>query len=146
MYETRAMLNNRTLQLIDSVGAVARNRIRLLSTQEDERGETEEYCLQALNTAVSQCGYYTFTVLIQIIKLAQVYAAKSRFEDFENAFHEAERIYLCLHNEPESSTFLDLLISLNWKLCTIGRGSEAHRVNNLIAQIKMLDQESAATV
>lgn len=147
MYETRAKLNNRTLQLIDSVGTVARNRIRILSTrQENECTESEAHCLQALNTAICQSGYYTFTVLSQIIKLAQVYVAKSRFQEFENAFNEVERIYMCLHNEPDSSLLLDSLISLSWKLCTNGRGTEARRVNDLVAQIKRIDQESAAAL
>lgn len=145
MYETRTMSDCRTLKLIDSVGSLARGRIRLLNTQTLQgANETEEQYLQALHAHISEFGYYTFEVLCQIIRLAHLYACKSRFAEFENALNEAERIYMCLAQEPDSGLLVDLLIGLNWQLCTIGRGKEARRVNTLVAQIKMLDQEAAA--
>lgn len=145
MYEIKTKSDCRTLQLIDSVGSVARSRIRILDTHtKPDEHETEQLRLQALHADICEFGYYTFAVLCQIIRLANLYASKSRFEEFENALNEAERIYMCLSHEPDCGLLLDLLIGLNWKLCTIGRGKEARRVNNLVAQIKMLDQESAS--
>lgn len=145
MYETQMKSNSRTLTLIEEVGSLARGRMRLLPNQESAPEiPSEEKCLRALHSSISKHGYNTVNVLCEVVKLAEVYASKTRLDDFEKAFNEAERIYMSLTSEPEPEKILDALIDLGWQLSIKGCAKEAHRVNNLVAFMKALDGDATA--
>ena len=87
--------------------------------------------LEPKNTLQAACLYG---------RLAEVNALMSEMGDFQKNFEHVQRIYL-LCEETEISILLNSLMDLSWVLCIQGHLEEVKQVNNLINQIKLIDEE-----
>ncbi len=75
-----------------------------------------------------------------MIRLAQINVLQEDMSEYKKSFETVERVYL-LSQEADTSVLLDSLIDLSWVLCMQRHLNEAQVVNDLINQIKRLEDE-----
>jgi hypothetical protein len=96
--------------------------------------------MKALERSEQVTGKHTVQVAFLLGRLAQVAALDADAPEFENCFEQLTRAYL-LSTEEDLSLLLDSLMDLSWAWCVKGNVKEVQRVNELIGQIKQLEQE-----
>ncbi len=86
-------------------------------------------------------GKNTFQAACLMAKLAEVNVLQAQLGEFQKCFEDTERFYL-LAQDTDPNILLGALIDLSWSLCVKGHMDEVRSVNNLIAQIKQLEEEN----
>lgn len=85
-------------------------------------------------------GEHTVSAIKVLIRLAEVNALQEDLNEFHIQFENVQRAYL-LCAETDLSSLLTPLIDLSWALCIQGNKAEVQAVNNMISQIKQLEEE-----
>jgi len=100
----------------------------------------KEWYAKALHHSELLYGGNSLNVACLTARLAEVSALESNIEDFHKFFQRAQRVYLNLE-ESKLSALLGVLIDLSWVLCMQGRVVEVKPVNEMIEQIKRMEEE-----
>ena len=131
---------NRQLRLIELIGNIADTYLH-----EGNYNAAKNWYQKALHRMEHLQGTNAIQSACLMVRLAQVNCLQSNMAEFKKYFDKVVRSYL-LAPEESVNILLNPLVDLSWALCVRGCGDEVRPVNELITQIKELENEDKATV
>lgn len=107
---------------------------------EGRHDTAKEWYLKALQRVELVHGINTLCAPNLMTRLAEICVLQEDMAEYERYFDNVQRAYL-LCEEADVSPLLDSLIDLSWVLCIRCQLVQVQSVNNMIAQIRQLEEE-----